>query len=241
MTNTLNKLQSIPLLMTLGIKEASAKILLTLIENGPCTVSKLSKKLLLSRTTTYEYLRELESENLIHRQNNSLAYQSINLDTLTSKIDRALFEAQQSLSSTIKNASSKDTKPKIEIHAGNNAISNVYEDIGLSLPKGGIFYRYTSRKEDHKKNEIYSELRVKKEIERLVITSAEKASKKQKDSNRFIKIVPKEFAFDDNVSLIIYNNKIVHIDHIAGSAITITSQSMARFQEKIFKILWRQL
>ena len=47
--------------------------------------------------------------------------------------------------------------------------------------------------------------------------------------------------FEDNISLIIYGNKIAHLDHTTGTAVTITSPSIARFQEKIFKMLWRKL
>ena len=131
--------------------------------------------------------------------------------------------------------------PEMRMESAQNAIGNVYKDLALTLPKGGTYFRYTSRKDDLKRDPTYTTERVKKDLERLVITSAEKANTKRKDPNRFIKIVPKEFAFDDNVTLLIYGNKVAHLDHTTGTAITITSKNLARFQEKIFKILWRKL
>ena len=241
MKEKMNKNKSLPLLMMLGIEKNCALFLLALIEDGPSRVSALSKKLLLSRTTSYEYIGVLLKKDLICRASRGLAYQAINTSALTTKIKQALHESEESLLNSINNGYSRNEKPKIRINDDTGAIRAVYEDIGFSLPQGGTYYRYTSRKEDDKRSEVYRELRIKKEIERLVITSAEKAGQKLKDSNRFIKTIPKEFTFDDNISLIIYGDKIAHLDHKTGTAITIISKSIARFQEKIFKILWRKL
>lgn len=241
MLTILNKKQSIPLLMTLGIEEQSAEVLFTLIDTGPLTISTLAKKLALSRTSVYEHIHVLIEADLIQRQSTSLKYEAISMSVLTTKIERSIHEASASLSRALQRSTSRNEKPEIEMNDGDNAVEKVYENIGLTLPQGGIYYRYTSRKEDTRRSALYGELHIKKDIERLVITSAEKASQKKKDSNRFIKIVPKEFAFDDNISLIIYANKIVHIDHATKTVMTITSQKMARFQEKIFKMLWGRL
>ena len=75
----------------------------------------------------------------------------------------------------------------------------------------------------------------------MVITNQSKSDKKGKDSDRFIKTVPKDFAFDDNVTVLIYGEKIAYMDFNSDTGITIESPQLARFQEKIFKLLWKRL
>jgi hypothetical protein len=126
-------------------------------------------------------------------------------------------------------------------NARRKELFDVYVDIAKDSPKGGTFFRYTSRTDDFGFAPLYTGLREEKELERLVITSEHKAEKTKKDSNRFIKTVPKDFSFDDNVTLIIHGNKVTHIDYSSLTGITIESPQLARFQEKIFKLLWKKL
>ncbi len=229
---------SIPLLMLLGIDEESATTLFTLITQKPDSVKELSHMRNLSRTTIYTHLGTLTESGLIAE--NQLILSSIDLQHILARIETALYPAQEELRQTIIQ-SSMESKPETHVRNDSQAIASVFDDIATTLPKNGTYFRYTSRQTDEKPGHLYTELRKKKEFERLVITSAEKASTKKADPNRFIKTVPKEFCFDDNVSLVIYGDKIAHLDHTTGTTITITSKSLARFQEKIFKILWRKL
>ncbi len=241
MSKNTNTNVSLPLLMMLGITEQSARILILLISDGPQTVTTLAKKLSLSRTTLYEYLSELTTKDLCKKQDNSQKYEHLSLHLLSTKIEESSLLAHETLNDLITKTTLKEKIPEIQVHTGKEAIGLVYKDLALSLPKGGTYYRYTSRKEDFKRDPTYKEQRLKKEFERLVITSAEKAETKPHDANRFIKTVPKGFSFDDNVTLVIYGDTVAHLDHTTETAITITSPIIARFQEKIFKLLWKRL
>lgn len=234
----MNKHLILPALMTLDISELEATIVLEVLSCDDITVSNLAKKLTLSRTTLYKHLTTLINKDIFEKVPNKTSYRVKNRETLKHHIRANLVEAEVETMSLLLNPYEI---PEIQIIKGHDNLKKVYESIGTDLKKGDTYYRYTSRKVDHKKSELYSELKKSKDLERLVITSAEKAGSKAHDPNRFIKTVPKDFAFDDNVSLIIYGNKIVHVDHKLGSAVTITSKSLARFQEKIFKLLWRKL
>lgn len=234
-----DKVISIPLLMLLGISEDEAFTLYTIISKKPKTVHDLARTLKLSRNTVYGHLKALTKQGLLN-ETNSNPITSIDPHLILTRVTELLRLAEESFLDTVANATHKN-KPETQVHEGENSVSSLYDDIALSLPRGGTYFRYTSRKADTKRSGIYRELRKKKELERLVITSIEKAHKKQEDPNRFIKTIPKEFAFDDNVTLVIYADKIAHIDHNTNTTITITSKPLARFQEKIFKILWRKL
>lgn len=230
-----------PLLMTLGISRPAATLLLYLIEHGEQTVSSLAKKNSFSRTTTYSYLAELEQKNLCFKKAGSQYHEAAPISMIRQLIDGSLSSATENLDNLFLQVTNKHEIPIITVAQDKSAASDVYKDLALTLPKGGTFFRYTSRKSDFPRDSLYREARIKKDFERLVITSVQKAESKKHDPNRFIKTVPKDFSFDDDVSLIIYDNKIAHIDHTTGTAITITSKKLARFQEKIFKLLWRKL
>jgi hypothetical protein len=54
--------------------------------------------------------------------------------------------------------------------------------------------------------------------------------------------VPKGFdAFDDNISKIIYGNKVAVIDYDSQVGWVIESERFARYEEKIFKLLFKSL
>jgi predicted transcriptional regulator len=235
----MNKNIIIPALMMLDINEREATIVLEVLHTSEITITALAKKLKLSRTTLYKHIETLLAKKILEKAKNATTYHIKDREVIKSHISGNLILAEDETISLLQK--NQREIPEIRITEGHAKIKTVYENIGTELKKGDVYYRYTSRKEDHKKSELYSELKKRKDLERLVITSEEKAGSKKHDSNRFIKTVPKNFAFDDNVSLIIYGNKIVHIDYKVGTAITITSKSLARFQEKIFKILWSKL
>ena len=57
-----------------------------------------------------------------------------------------------------------------------------------------------------------------------------------------LRTIPKEFdLFEDNVSMVIYGNKTAHIDYNSKTSSVVESEKIARFQEKLFKLLWKKL
>jgi hypothetical protein len=88
----------------------------------------------------------------------------------------------------------------------------------------------------------YARVRDTKKLERLVITSQEKAQSKVKKLNRSIKAIPKEVdLFEDNISLVIYGDKTAYIDYSSQTSFIIESAKIAHFQEKLFKLLYKNL
>lgn len=76
----------------------------------------------------------------------------------------------------------------------------------------------------------------------MVIASEIKAAQKPKKLERSIKVIPKEFdLFEDNVSLVIYGNKTAYIDYGSQTAFIVESPKIARFQEKLFRLLYKKL
>lgn len=230
-------------LRTLGFTEEEIRIYLCLAENGLSTVTAISRKTKMSRPTCYSLLASLMKKGGVKKskKGKSVVYQASDPDFLLSLFESAHAEGVRSLSSLALTYKNQNFIPEMTFYSGAENISKIYDDIAHTLPKGGTYFRYTSRNDETRRSPVYSRLRAEKEIERLVITSEKKKSTKSHDPNRFIKTVPRDFSFDDNVTAIIYGTKIAHIDFNSHSAIVIESPQLARFQEKLFKLLWRKL
>lgn len=57
-----------------------------------------------------------------------------------------------------------------------------------------------------------------------------------------VKAIPKKFdLFEDNISLIIYGDKIAYVDYNSNTAFIVESAKIARFQEKLFKLHYQLL
>lgn len=81
-----------------------------------------------------------------------------------------------------------------------------------------------------------------KEIQRCVITSETLAKTKRPRLERDIVTIPKHFdLFDDNVSKMIYGDKLAIIDYNTEMALIIENPLLARFEEKIFRFLFKFL
>jgi len=81
-----------------------------------------------------------------------------------------------------------------------------------------------------------------KEIQRCVITSETLAKTKRPRLEREIVTIPKHFdLFEDNISKMIYGDKIAIIDYNTETVLIVENPMLARFEEKIFKFLFKFL
>ena len=112
-----------------------------------------------------------------------------------------------------------------------------------SLPVGGIYYRYSSSKKENKNRFAYIppeyfELQKSKALERCIISNEKRVASHSANPNRDIVAIPAGFdLFDDNITKIIYGNKVAVIDYESQIGWTIESERFARYEEKIFRLL----
>jgi hypothetical protein len=111
-----------------------------------------------------------------------------------------------------------------------------------------VYYRYSSAKitgVEKRQNYLsrkYRLLRDQKQLERKVITNVANKAGKHTRHEREIKVVPPDFdLFEYNISQIIYGNKVAVIDYNTETAVLIENPTIARFQQKIFELLFRKL
>ena len=75
-------------------------------------------------------------------------------------------------------------------------------------------------------------------MERIVITGIHQAKKLMNDPNREVLMIPESFdGFTDNISKIIYADKVAIIDYDSQIGWVIENERFARYEEKIFRLL----
>lgn len=231
------------ILHSIGFDDNETTVFLYLVHQGASNVTAIAKKTKLSRGAVYKTLSLLLEKKRARTTSSKkrVLYEAIDPSTLVSEVEEATKRGIQNLYQLSAKHKASLFVPVTSMYEGQEEIHSIYEDIIKTLPKGGTYFRYTSRKDSYEKTPLYQTYKNIKEIERLVITSEQKALSKEKDSNRFIKTVPKDFAFEDNVTLLIYGSKVAYIDYTSMTGTVIESPQLARFQEKIFKLLWKKL
>jgi sugar-specific transcriptional regulator TrmB len=230
-----------------GLNKKSAAVFAALIDKGVLSISQLSRETHLNRPALYELLPQMRHAGFVSQvqKQKRIFYKAES----PSRLLEAYTEDHQDIARRLAEiaqqyAEGSREKPVIKYFEGLRGVTFVFDDVARTLPKGGLFFRYSSRTGDAKElqSNHYIKTRDEKGIERMVITSEEKAKNKTKKLDRSVKAIPKDFdLFADNVSLLIYGDKTAYIDYGSKTAFIVESPKIARFQEKLFRLLYKKL
>ena len=235
-------------LKQLGLTRDESAIYLGLLQNGEATIGALAKRTGLYRPALYKLVPDLIEKGLVARaktQSKQQHYCAESPEKLEFLFDNAKRRLDEALPELVGLYSHRDVRPSVRFLEGAAGIRAVFSDILASSKRGDTFYRYSSittlPSGRYLPNE-YEEIRDKKQLERLVITNAPMAKSKPPKLEREMRVVPAEFdLFDDNVTHLIYGDKVAVIDYNTETAIVIESKVIANFQRKLFQLLYRKL
>ncbi len=236
------------LLHKLGFNEREASVYLTLLEGGPATVADIGRKAGLYRTYVYKALPELMERGLVTKGplGKRTVYSAEPPDRLEFSLELLRSELAEALPELRSMHSSHGARPVVKYLEGKKGISSVFDDLVTTLSRGDMFYRYSSARDLSKANQYlpknYRERRDNKQLERLVIMSETQEEEKKPRLERDIKVVPREYdPFNDNITQVIYGNKVAFVDYNSDTAVTIENKKFADFQKKLFLLLYRSL
>ncbi len=244
-------MNNIQFLTKLGLSAKEAAVYLALLTHGALGVSNIARHAILYRTDVYAALHVLMEAALVSstqkgKQKHYLAQPPSVLEEKFVELANS-FDTQLAALTELKNKVSPD-EPRVHFTTGKKAIRALYDDIVLSLDKGETYYRYSSAKvegSDTRGNYLskkYRLLRDKKGIERKVITNARNMASKRPRLERDIKVIPPDFdLFEYNISQIIYRDKVAVIDYNSETAVVIDNPLVAKFQKRIFELLFKKL
>ncbi len=235
----------------IGLGEREEKIYKSLLSGGPLSISELSRRTGIPRVNIYTALPHLLFLGLVSRSpkgkykiyhaESPKKFQSILADSIAdSELEIAQMEEIEKTSSG---------RPRITYGEGLEAIKSVHSDIVHSLKDEDTYYRYSSSSALMREATTlrylpsdYRKVRDEKNLERYVITNQFTENNKKPALGRDIKAIPRDYdLFEYNITQVIYGDKVAIIDYNNETAITIENPTLAEFQKKIFKLLFRKL
>jgi len=236
------------ILVKLGLSEKESSVYMALLEQGASSISTISRYTGIHRPLIYKALPTLKEKGLVSeiikgKQKKYIAESPAKLKNLFSEFEynfKSFLPELEQMHQFVGN------KPIIKFLEGKKGISFVFEDLVTSLKKGDIFYRYSSAKDITKANDYlpknYRTIRDQKQLERFVMTSEKGAKDKKPNLERAMKTIPEKYdLFDQNITQLIYGDKIAFIDYNTKTAFIVENKIMADFQRKIFKLLYSKL
>ena len=233
-------------LKQLGFSDIAEQIYFTLLKKGACSIAELAQLTGKHRPVIYRTLPELTSVNLVAKisKGKRILYKAespANLSTLSKRQIEAINIALPKLLDIFQN---KDKKPKVSFFEGKEGIATVYENLMTSTKKEEAIYRYESPRDYKRNKRYYPSLYWKRagasgDIDKYVITNQKTHQKRHANLNRFSKAV--SIPFEDNITEIIGNGKVIFIDYDTETAIVIENERFADFQKSIYKMFFEKL
>ncbi len=234
------------LLERLGLSEHERAVYMTLLEHPYLIVSDIAEKTNTHRPMVYKSLRSLEADWLVEKSyldGKRYFYHVTSPKKLRDKLNTLNSLAENTLPELELMYEKKMHTPILSIKEWVDGIRSIHADLLQSVPKWGIYYRYSSSRTEYEGKSIYTpddyeSIQKKKEFERIVITNVHQAKKRMNDPNREVIMIPSSFdEFWDNISKIIFANKVAIIDYDSQIGWVIENERFARYEEKLFRLL----
>lgn len=238
----------IPLLKWIWLNDKWALIYLSLLEHPKSSISDIVNNTDIHRVEVYRLLPFLLETWLVLTSPKwkRTLYTASSPHIIEDEYKKIEKQNKASIERLIEKFSFADKRPNVIYQEGKKWVTYVFNDIVNSLKKWDVFYHISSENDVTKANTYlpsdYRTKRDKKELERYVIMSSSSAKAKAPRLERDLVVIPEDIdEFDENISMTIYRNKIAYIDFSSEVSIIIESPEMARFQIKLFKILFKSL
>lgn len=235
-------------LTRVGFSKKEAAVLAALLDKRLCSLTELNQETHINRPALYSLLPRLVKNGFVSvvKKGRRNFYQAEPIQRIIEQYKITQTETLKELEQLAQEQKDNPAeKPIVKYFDGKHGIRFVFDDIAHTIPHSGTFFRYSARTGADSTafdNTHYARVRDQKKLQRVVITSADKVEKKVKKLERQMKAVPKNFdLFEDNISLVIYGDKTAYVDYGSNTAFIIESPKIARFQEKLFRLLYRKL
>ncbi|OHB11522.1 MAG: hypothetical protein A3G05_00605 [Candidatus Zambryskibacteria bacterium RIFCSPLOWO2_12_FULL_45_14] len=233
-------------LRQVGFSDTAEQIYFSLLKRGACSVVELAQFVGKHRPTIYKALPELISANLVAKslKGKRVVYRAESPAILSSLLKKQSENVNESLPELLAIFQNKDKKPKISFFEGKEGIATVYEQLVASTKKEAAIYRYESPRDYKHNKQYYPALYWKRagasgDIDKYVITNQKTHEKRHENLNRLSKAV--NIPFDDNITQLIGDDKVIFIDYDTETAILIENGRFANFQKTIFKMFFDKI
>lgn len=237
------------ILVQAGLSEYEAGIYTAMLGAGPLSISQIVRSSVLHRPAVYSALPSLVSKGLVSTTLTGKRVQYVAEEP--ELLEKLFLERERQFKETLSEFSltyhKKKTKPSIKMLVGKEGLRSVLTDLAHTMKAGETFYRASSRDLGTDVERFvpkeFRGLRDAKKLEQLVITnSALKSSSHKKRIECFSKMIPpSEDPFTYDIATLIYGSKVAYVDYKEETALIIDNPRFAKFQERLFRSLFKRL
>ncbi|MAG29165.1 hypothetical protein CL632_03435 [bacterium] len=239
-------------LKLLNFTEKEANMYLALLELGKGTVSQISRKAGINRTTGYDVLDSLVSKRLVSisgkepKQEYTAESPDYIIKLVTEQFNRAKqeLEAATELVPSLKSMHNTTGRPSVRFYEGKDGLKEVYED---TLTSTEPIRAYATIDDMHRTlpnyfPEYYKRRAGKGISIRGIVPKTELAlerTKHDEEEKREIAFVPTDkYYFSPEIN--IYDNKIMIASWREKLGIIIESKEIADAMKKIYELSWKE-
>lgn len=242
-------------LKAIGLKEKDIEVYLALLALGKGTISDISRKSGIKRTSVYQHLnvfleKNLTSKTIIKKRVYYCAENPKKLVSLLEREKKAIENKKTRIEKIIPDLEilydKSSNKPKIVFYEGKEGIKNAYEQINdtwqnvYSIFSPQSFFNLFTFEENH-----YILMSFEKRGVKLynLVEKSDKARErlKIKKYNHFVKskLLPDNLKFSTDV--LVTDNRIALISFDSLTAIVIEDKAIANMQRSFIKYIWEGL
>lgn len=235
------------ILEKIGFTQDQSRIYLALLELGRASISDISRETGMYRPAIYKTLPGLVERGVVGVM--PKGKNTVYVPESPERLEKMFEDLEDDFNAEIHHFrdmyAALGKKPQITFKEGDEAIKEVFSDVVHSLKKGDIYYRYSSALTLARQKYVprdYRSVRDRKGLERYIITDESSKKMVKNKLGRYFKAVSNdEKLFDYNITQIIYGDKVAVIDYNTKTTIVIKNEMIAKFQRKIFKLLYSKL
>src|SRR3989344_7055777 len=234
-----------------GFSENESAVFLALLELGRGTVTQITRKAGLNRTTGYDILDSLVLKGLanVSGKEPKQEYNSESPDRLVVILEKQAQEAEKRISEIkkiipdLKSIHTVAGRPKVRFYEGIQGLKDVYED---TLTSSEEIRAYATVDDMHKAMPAYFSTYYKRRAEKNISIRAiipetptgKARSVKDVEEKRQTKLIPADkYYFSPEIN--IYDNKVMIASWREKLGIIIESEEIADAMKKIYELAWQ--
>lgn len=240
-------------LANLDLSKREIDVYLAVLVLGKSTISDISRKSKIKRTTVYEYIESLLEKGFAYKtaEKKRIFYCVENPEKITriledkkKSIDAKKQKIEKIIPELVSLYSASFNKPTISFYEGKSGIKRIYEEMLnthkniYSMFSPANFFKLFSHKENH---ELLMILYNNGGILYNLVEKSDRAIEhlKQKKYNNFVKnkLLPENFSFETDLLIVDDTVALISFKNLVG--VIIKDRAIANLHKNIFNFIWK--
>lgn len=238
-------------LIELGFGDKEASVYLALLELGPSTTTEISRRAGINRTTGYDILESLVSDELVNLigETKIQKFSAESPEKVISFLENKIKHSEEKLKQAhillpeLLSVFNIKEKPKVKFYEGIERVKEAFEDT-LNAKREILAYAVGADMFESVGREYFKEYTKKKVANNIHVRviapddeeSKEVVSRDEQELRQSVLIPKEKFYFTTEIN--IYNNKMLIVSWKEKFAVIVESEEIVNAQRRIFDLAW---